>query len=105
MVGDAGCVRARVYALVLFLAVARDLRVSVARLLKKCREFGILRWPYRHVSTSHKMGDRWSVRVRGAGGRINWCDCKLCTFINMCVSVQTYQHERVNKEYAIDTHR
>lgn len=30
--------------------VARDLKVSVARLLKKCREFGILRWPYRHVS-------------------------------------------------------
>ncbi|CAM9139516.1 unnamed protein product, partial [Sphacelaria rigidula] len=29
--------------------VAKDLRVSVARLLKKCREFGILRWPYRHV--------------------------------------------------------
>lgn len=32
------------------IAVAKDLRVSVARLLKKCREFGILRWPYRHVS-------------------------------------------------------
>ena len=31
-------------------AVAKDLGVSVARLLKKCREFGILRWPYRHVS-------------------------------------------------------
>ncbi|CAM9309373.1 unnamed protein product [Ascophyllum nodosum] len=29
--------------------VAKDLGVSVARLLKKCREFGILRWPYRHV--------------------------------------------------------
>ncbi|CAM9961404.1 unnamed protein product, partial [Discosporangium mesarthrocarpum] len=29
--------------------VAGDFNVSVARLLKKCREFGILRWPYRHV--------------------------------------------------------
>ncbi|CAM9755780.1 unnamed protein product [Choristocarpus tenellus] len=29
--------------------VAKDMNVSVARLLKKCREFGILRWPYRHV--------------------------------------------------------
>eukprot|EP00752_Nemacystus_decipiens_P014601 g13003.t1 len=38
--------------------VARDLKVSVARLLKKCREFGILRWPYRHVRSVQESIDQ-----------------------------------------------
>lgn len=46
--------------------VARDLKVSVARLLKKCREFGILRWPYRHVSCTTGGGvpsqDRYDTK-------------------------------------------
>ncbi|CAM9660412.1 unnamed protein product, partial [Pylaiella littoralis] len=38
--------------------VARDLKVSVARLLKKCREFGILRWPYRHIRSVQESIDQ-----------------------------------------------